>query len=135
MIFKDFKTICTEAVLQRCSVKKVFLDISQGSQENTCARVSFLIKLQAWPATLLKKRLWHRCFPVNIVKSLRTSVCRSFHISQYYIDSLSLFLSAVVKCIFCSLTELRIVQIIKIVSSKITFQIRQMAYVEPEPLF
>ena len=27
--------------------KKVFLQISQNSQENTCARVSFLIKLQA----------------------------------------------------------------------------------------
>ena len=32
---------------QRCSVKKVFLEISQNSQENTCARVYFLIKLQA----------------------------------------------------------------------------------------
>ena len=31
---------------QRCSIKKVFLEISQSSQENTCARVSFLIKLQ-----------------------------------------------------------------------------------------
>ena len=30
-----------EAVVQRCSVKKVFLEISQNSQENTCARVSF----------------------------------------------------------------------------------------------
>ena len=29
-----------------CSVEKVFLEISQYSQENTCARVSFLIKLQ-----------------------------------------------------------------------------------------
>ena len=29
---------------RRCSVKKVFLEISQNSQENTCARVSFLIK-------------------------------------------------------------------------------------------
>ena len=37
----------TEAVAQRCSVKKVFLEISQNSRENTCARVSFLIKLQA----------------------------------------------------------------------------------------
>ena len=37
----------TEAVVQRCSVKKVFLGISQKSQENTCARVSFSIKLQA----------------------------------------------------------------------------------------
>ena len=37
----------TEAAVQKCSVKKVFLEISQNSQENTCARVSFLIKLQA----------------------------------------------------------------------------------------
>ena len=31
----------TEAVIQRCSVKKVFLEILQNLQENTCARVSF----------------------------------------------------------------------------------------------
>ena len=59
-----------EAVVPRCSVEKVFLEISQNSKENTCARVSFLIKLQARP--LLKKRLWHRCFPVNFAKFLRT---------------------------------------------------------------
>ena len=35
------------AVVQRCFVKKVFLEFSQNSQENACARVSFLIKLQA----------------------------------------------------------------------------------------
>ena len=34
----------SEAVAQRRFVKKVFLDISQNSQENTSARVSFLIK-------------------------------------------------------------------------------------------
>ena len=62
-----------EAVVQRCSVKKVFLKISQNSQKNTCAKVSFLIKLRNLrPATLLKKRLWHRCFPVNFVKFPRT---------------------------------------------------------------
>ena len=36
-----------EAVAERCSVKKVLLEISQNSQENACAIVSFLIKLQA----------------------------------------------------------------------------------------
>ena len=52
------------------------------------ARVSFLIKLQALsfsrpssnflkPATLLKKRLWHRCFPVNFAKFLRTPFVQS----------------------------------------------------------
>ena len=40
--------------------KKVFLEILQNSQENTCARVSFLIKLQPErPAILFKKRLQH----------------------------------------------------------------------------
>ena len=33
----------TEAVVRRCSVKTLFLEISQNSKENTCARVSFLI--------------------------------------------------------------------------------------------
>ena len=53
----------TEAVIRRYSVKKVLLKVSQNSQKNTCARVS----------TLLKKRLWHKCFPVNFAKFLRTS--------------------------------------------------------------
>ena len=47
-----------EAVVGRCFVKKVFLEILQNSQENTCAGV--------------KKRLWGRCFPVNFAKFLRT---------------------------------------------------------------
>ena len=34
-----------EAVVQRCSVKKVFLKISQNSEESTCDRVSFLVKI------------------------------------------------------------------------------------------
>ena len=32
----------------RCSIKQVFLNIWQNSQENTSARASFLIKLKAW---------------------------------------------------------------------------------------
>ena len=43
----DDELVNSEAVEQRCSVRKVFSEISQISQENTCARVSFLIKLQA----------------------------------------------------------------------------------------
>ena len=27
---------------------------------------------KVWPATLLKKSLWHGCFPVNFAKYLRT---------------------------------------------------------------
>ena len=63
----------SEAATRSVLWKKVFLEISQNSQENTCARVSFSIKLQALGLQLyLKKGLWHRCFPVNFVKYLRT---------------------------------------------------------------
>ena len=37
----------SEAVVQMCFVKKMFLEIAQNSQENTCTRASFLIKLLA----------------------------------------------------------------------------------------
>ena len=35
------KVLNREAVAQRCSVKKVLIEIQQNSQENTCARVVF----------------------------------------------------------------------------------------------
>ena len=34
-------------------------------------------KGQKEPPTLLKKRLWHRCFPVNFAKFLRTPLLQS----------------------------------------------------------
>ena len=42
---RAFKTRAPEAVVQRCSVKKVFLEISQNSQENAYARDSFSVFL------------------------------------------------------------------------------------------
>ena len=44
---KGAETKKTEAVSRRCSVKKVFLEISQISPENNCARVYFLVKLRS----------------------------------------------------------------------------------------
>ena len=41
-----------EVAVRRCSVKKVFWKIWQNSEENTCARVSFLKKFQAWSLQL-----------------------------------------------------------------------------------
>ena len=65
----------TKAVTRMCSLKKVFLKISQNSQKNTCARVSTLIKLNKvaglTTATLFKKRLWYRYLPVNLAKFLK----------------------------------------------------------------
>ena len=36
-----YTVTCSEAVVQMCSVKQVFLEISQSSQENTCASLFF----------------------------------------------------------------------------------------------
>ena len=44
-----------EAVVWRCSAEKVFLEISQNSQENTFARASFLIKLQVCQSLFFNK--------------------------------------------------------------------------------
>ena len=45
----------TEEATRAVLWKKVFLEISENSQENTRARVSFLIKLQAWGLKLYQK--------------------------------------------------------------------------------
>ena len=52
--------------------EKIFLEISQNSQESTCATVFFNKVAGLRPATLLKNTLWHRCFPVNFAKFPRT---------------------------------------------------------------
>ena len=60
---------------RRCSVKNVFLEISQHSQENTCDRESFLIKLLKL-LTLLKKSLSPgscKIFYTFFIEHLRTN--------------------------------------------------------------
>ena len=44
-----------EAVIRRCSVKKVFLKISQNSQENTSTRVFFFNKVRPQVCNFIKK--------------------------------------------------------------------------------
>ena len=63
--------------LSRSSLPEVFCE--KGALRNfpkftgkQLCQSLFLIELQAPLATLLKKRLWHRCFPVNFAKFLKT---------------------------------------------------------------
>ena len=44
---------------RRCSIKKLFIKFCEFHSK------------QFRPGTLLKKKLWHRCFPVNFSKPLR----------------------------------------------------------------
>ena len=54
--------ISAETVVQRCYVKKVFLKISQSSQKNTCARVSFLLSCGPEACTFNKNETLARMF-------------------------------------------------------------------------
>ena len=61
-----------EAVVRRCSIKKVLLKISKNSQEKHLCQSLFFNKVAGfWSATLSKKKLQHRCFSVNFQKFLR----------------------------------------------------------------
>ena len=65
---KTFKRLLLKLICRsshrRCSVRKgVLRNFSKLTGKHLCL-------LQ--PATLLKKRLWHRCFPVNFAKFLGT---------------------------------------------------------------
>ena len=57
----------------RCSVKKGALKIFTEFTGKLCWSLCFNKVAGLKPATLLKKRFQHRCFPVNSVKFLRTS--------------------------------------------------------------
>ena len=72
MVFIADSRIGLEAATRGVLQEKVFLEISQNSQENTNASLFFNKVAGPRPATLLKKRLWHRRFPVNFAKLLRT---------------------------------------------------------------
>ena len=61
----------SEAVVQRCSVKKGVLGNFTKFTGKHLSQSLYFNKV-AGPATLLKKRLWHRCFPVNFAKFPRT---------------------------------------------------------------
>ena len=55
-------------VTRRCSLNKGFLKISQNLQENTCVRVSFLIKLQGEACNFIKKETLVQMFLCEFCK-------------------------------------------------------------------
>ena len=61
-----------EAVVRKCSVKKVLRNFTKSTGKHLWQWLFFNKVACLRPATLLKKSLWHRCFPVNFAKFLRT---------------------------------------------------------------
>ena len=83
-----------EAVVQRCSVKKVFLKISQDSQENTCSRVCFLNKVTSLTLQLYQKE--------TLAQVLSNEFCEIFKNIFFFTEHLLvllLFPSAMLLCV------------------------------------
>ena len=57
---------------RRCSVRKVLRNFTKFIGKQLCHCLFFKKVAGLRPATMLKKRLWHRYFPVNFAKFLRT---------------------------------------------------------------
>ena len=63
---------CRSSRLEVFCKKGVLKDFTKFTEKHLCQSL-FLSKVAGLrPVTLLKKRLWHRCFPVNYPKFLRT---------------------------------------------------------------
>ena len=77
---------------ERCSIKKVFLKISQNSQENTCARVSFSIKLQATACIFIKKETLTEVFSCKFWEILRTIFLQNTPERLFLVIALHLYL-------------------------------------------
>ena len=63
---------------QRCSIKKgVLRNVAKFTGKHLCQGLFSNKVAGLRPVTLLKERLWHRCFPVNFAKFLRTPFLRN----------------------------------------------------------
>ena len=62
-----------KAVVWRCSVNKVFLQISWNSQENNFVRASFWINLQAEGGSFIKKETLAQVFSGEFYKIFKNT--------------------------------------------------------------
>ena len=68
-----------KAVVQRCSVRKgVLIHFTKLTGKYLCQGQFFNKVAGLRHATLFKKRLWYRCFPVNFAKFLGTTFLKEF---------------------------------------------------------
>ena len=83
----DTLTNC-RSIHRRCYVKKVFLKITQDSQEKACVGASF--DKVSGLCNFIKKRLQHMCFPVKFAKFLRgpilKNICQRLLLKLYEYD-------------------------------------------------
>ena len=111
-----FPACVNRSIHRRCSIKKAFLKILRSIHRKTPALESLFNKAAGLlTCNLIKKRLQHRCFPVNIAKFLKTpilkNICEGLLLCEMKIIS---------KCNYChALFPLRYEKIIEEQASKI----------------
>ena len=73
MVFAITIQMTTRSSHQRCSARKgVLRNFSKFTRKHLCQVLFYKKVAGPEPATLLKMRLWRRCFPINFAKFLRT---------------------------------------------------------------
>ena len=86
-----FWCLYTEAAIGGVLLKMVFLEILQNWQENTCARVSFLIKLQALALNFIKKETLAQVFSCQFSQISKNIFSISEQTSQLILATILFF--------------------------------------------
>ena len=89
LIWNSIRAMNLKAATRGVLWKMVSLEIVQTGK-HLCQSLFFNKVAGLRRATLLKKRLWHRCFPVNSVKFLRTLLLQNT--SERLLHNLILFI-------------------------------------------
>ena len=84
-------SVRSEAATGGVLSEKVFLEISQNLQENTCARVSFLIKLQAQAKEISKNTLFteHLRTTISVRSNSKKIVLEKYGLKILHLESVS----------------------------------------------
>ena len=82
-----------EAVVQMCPVKKVFLEISQNSQENTCASL-FFNKVAGGASNFIKKENLAQVFSCGFCKISKNTFFDRTPLVATFIHLLKIFCAA-----------------------------------------
>ena len=78
MVFGFTIQMTTRSSHQRCSARiDVLRNFSKFTRKHLCQVLFYKKDAGPEPATLLKMRLWRRCFPINFAKFLRTPFHRT----------------------------------------------------------
>ena len=100
------KTVCNSriTILSRPKVfckKGVHKNFLKFTGIHLCQSLFFKKIPGLKPASLLKKRLWHRCFPANFAKFLRTPFFIE-HLQRLFLDLWQIVFMTVVNCFYPS---------------------------------